>query len=40
MLAREDGRKLPFAVVPNGNVNEVSDLCMSLGITSLDHALD
>ena len=37
MLAREDNKKIPIAVIPNGSGN---DLCSSIGIWSLDHALD
>jgi len=37
MLAREDKRKIPIALIPNGSGN---DLCSSVGIWSLDHALD
>ena len=37
MLAREDKRKIPIAVIPNGSGN---DLCSSIGIWTLDHALD
>lgn len=37
MLAREDKRKIPVALIPNGSGN---DLCSSLGIMTLDHALD
>ena len=37
MLAREDKRKIPVALIPNGSGN---DLCRSVGIWSLDHALD
>ena len=37
MLAREDKRKLPIALLPNGSGN---DLCSSVGIWTLDHALD
>ena len=37
MLAREDGEKLPLAFIPNGIE---SDICYSMGINSLDEALD
>ena len=37
MLARPDKLKLPVALLPNGSGN---DLCYSLGIQSMDHALD
>jgi diacylglycerol kinase family enzyme len=37
MLARDDKRKIPIALLPNGSGN---DLCSSIGIWSLDHALD
>lgn len=37
MLAREDGQRLPIGLVPNGTSN---DLCRSLGIKSVDYALD
>lgn len=37
MLSRQDGRKIPIALLPNGSGN---DLCNALGIWSLDHALD
>lgn len=37
MLSRKDKKKLPIGLVPNGYSN---DLCASLGIKSLDQALD
>ena len=37
MLAREDKRKIPIALIPNGSGD---DLCSSVGIWSIDHALD
>jgi diacylglycerol kinase family enzyme len=37
MLARQDGKRLPVAVVPNGSGN---DLCTSIGILDLNMALD
>ena len=37
MLSRQDGKKIPIALLPNGSGN---DLCNALGIWSLDHALD
>jgi diacylglycerol kinase family enzyme len=37
MLARLDGQRLPIGLVPNGSSN---DLCRSLGIKSVDYALD
>ena len=37
MLAREDKAKLPVAIIPT---TTESDLCLSLGISSMDHALD
>ena len=37
LLAREDGRKIPIAVIPNGSGN---DLCSSIGIFNLDEALN
>ena len=37
MLARTDEKKLPVALLPNGGE---SDICFSLGIMSLDEALD
>lgn len=37
MLVREDGARLPVGLVPNGSSN---DLCRSLGIKSVDYALD
>jgi len=37
MLAREDGKRLPIAMVPNGSGN---DLCTSIGIMNLEDALD
>ena len=37
MLARGDKRKIPIAIIPNGSGN---DLCSSIGIFTLDHALD
>ena len=37
MLARPDGKKLPLALLPNG---ADSDICKSLGIETLDVALD
>lgn len=37
MLARDDKRKIPIAVIPNGSGN---DLCSSIGIFTLDHALE
>lgn len=36
-MAREDQRKLPIAVIPNGSGN---DLCSSIGIFDLDDALN
>lgn len=36
MLDRPDGLKIPLAFLPNGSGN---DLCIALGITSLDRAL-
>ena len=37
MLARDDKKKLPIGLIPNGSGN---DLCTSLGIRDLDSALD
>jgi len=37
MLARPDGRRIPFGMIPNGSGN---DTCSSMGIFTLDHALD
>jgi hypothetical protein len=37
MLAREDKRKIPVALVPNGSGN---DLCSALGIMTLEDALE
>lgn len=37
MLARPDKLKIPLALIPNGSGN---DLCFSMGINTLDHALD
>jgi diacylglycerol kinase family enzyme len=37
MLARPDGKKLPIGMIPNGSGN---DTCHSIGVVSLDHALD
>lgn len=37
MLARSDGNRVPIGLVPNGTSN---DLCRSLGIKSIDYALD
>lgn len=37
MLAREDKKKIPIAILPNGSGD---DFCSSLGILSMDHALD
>lgn len=37
MLQRTDDKRLPIAVVPNGRCN---DFCKSLGITSVEGALD
>jgi diacylglycerol kinase family enzyme len=37
MLARQDGQRLPVAVVPNGSGN---DLCTSIGVLNLEMALD
>ena len=37
MLARKDKAKIPIAIVPT---TAESDFCLSLGINSLDHALD
>lgn len=37
MLARKDGRKIPIGLVPNGISN---DFCRSLGIKTVDYALD
>lgn len=37
ILARTDKRKIPIALVPNGTSN---DLCTSLGIRSVDYALE
>ena len=37
MLARDDKRKIPIAVIPNGSGN---DLCSAIGVWTLDHALD
>lgn len=37
MLAREDKKKIPLAILPNGSGD---DFCSSLGILSMDHALD
>lgn len=37
MLARQDGKKLPVALIPNGSGN---DTCRSLGFTTLAEALD
>ena len=37
MLTREDDARLPIAFIPNGSSN---DLCSSLGILSIDHALE
>ncbi len=37
MLARKDKKKIPFGMIPNGSGN---DTCSSMGIFTLDHALD
>ena len=37
MIQRKDGRRLPVGFIPNGSSN---DLCKSLGIKSIDYALD
>jgi len=37
MLARPDGLKLPIGMIPNGSGN---DTCSSMGVITLDHALD
>jgi diacylglycerol kinase family enzyme len=37
MLARDDGIKLPIAVIPNGSGN---DTCRSLGVDDVDAALE
>lgn len=36
MLARKDGKKIPFGMIPNGSGN---DTCSAMGIFTLDHAL-
>ena len=38
MLAREDRKKLPVGLVPTSV--ETNDLCLSMGIHSIDQALD
>ena len=37
MLAREDGKRIPIAIIPNGQNN---DIAASLGIFNLDIAVD
>lgn len=37
MLSREDKARLPVALIPNSVKN---DLCSSLGIMTIDHALE
>jgi len=37
MLARDDKKKIPIGLIPNGSGN---DLCLSLGCTTPDEALD
>ncbi len=37
MLARNDGLKIPIGMIPNGSGN---DTCTSIGILTLDNALD
>lgn len=37
LLARDDQKRIPFAVIPNGSGN---DFCTSIGIKNLDDALD
>jgi diacylglycerol kinase (ATP) len=37
MLARPDGIKLPIGMIPNGSGN---DTCHSIGVETIDHALD
>ena len=36
-VARKDKKKIPFGMLPNGSGN---DTCSSMGIFTLDHALD